>query len=99
MSVSNAQRLVTKQDLKDFYDGILPYLGGCPTTTLSQTLSAGSTSVTFANVPATSGSIVEVGTSKAGLEYNDITVSGSSYTVTFDAQSSAVTVYLVITEV
>ena len=28
MSVTNPERIVTKQDLKDFYDGILPYLGG-----------------------------------------------------------------------
>ncbi len=28
MSLSNPERIVTKQDLKDFYDGILPYLGG-----------------------------------------------------------------------
>lgn len=28
MTMQNPERLVTKQDLKDFYDGILPYLGG-----------------------------------------------------------------------
>lgn len=28
MSVQNPDRVVTKQDLKDFYDDILPYLGG-----------------------------------------------------------------------
>ena len=30
MSVQNPERVVTKQDLKDFYDGIFPYLGGMP---------------------------------------------------------------------
>lgn len=30
MSVQNPERVVTKQDLKDFYDGILPYLGSFP---------------------------------------------------------------------
>ncbi len=28
MSVQHPERVVTKQDLKDFYDSILPYLGG-----------------------------------------------------------------------
>jgi hypothetical protein len=73
--------------------------GGSATTILSETLSAGSTSVTFSNVTVTSGSIIEVGTSVPGLEYVNLTVNGSSYTVTFNAQSEAITVYLVITEV
>ena len=30
MSVQNPERVVTKQDLADFYQGILPYLGGMP---------------------------------------------------------------------
>lgn len=98
MSVTNGQRLVTKQDLKDFYDGILPYLGGSPFTVMSQTLSAGSTSVAFSDVPS-GNVIINVGTSKPGLEYSGISISGSTYTVSFAAQSDAVTVYLVITEV
>lgn len=73
--------------------------GTVPITKYSQTLTAGSTSVTFSNVTTTSDSIVEVATSVAGLEYNAITNSGSSYTVTFDAQASNVTVYLLVTEV
>lgn len=68
-------------------------------TQYSQTLTAGSTSVTFNNVTTTANSIVEVATSVAGLEYNAITNSGSSYTVTFDVQNSNVTVYLIVTEV
>lgn len=73
--------------------------GDAPITKYSQTLSAGSTSVTFTNVTTTANSIVEVATSVAGLEYNSITNSGTSYTVTFDAQGSSVTVYLLVTEV
>lgn len=73
--------------------------GTVPITKYSQTLSAGSTSVTFTGVTTTANSIVEVATSVSGLEYNAITNSGSSYTVTFDAQSSNVTVYLLVTEV
>jgi len=30
MSIQNGERLVTKQDLADMYQGILPYLGGMP---------------------------------------------------------------------
>ena len=30
MSVQNPERVVTKQDLADFYQCILPYLGGMP---------------------------------------------------------------------
>ena len=73
--------------------------GDVPITVYSQTLSAGSTSVTFSNVTTTANSIIEVGTSKPGLEYNSITNSGSSYTVTFDSQSSSETIYLLVTEV
>lgn len=68
-------------------------------TIYSQTLLAGATSVTFTNVTTTANSSVQVGTSVAGLDYNDITQSGTSYTVTFDSQASNVTVYLLITEV
>ncbi len=73
--------------------------GDVPITVYEQTLTAGSTSVTFTNVTTTSDSIVEVGTSVAGLEYNALTNSGTSYTVTFDAQASNVTIYLIVTEV
>lgn len=73
--------------------------GDVPITVYEQTLTAGSTSVTFTNVTTTSDSLVYVGTSVAGLEYDDITQSGTSYTVTFDAQASNVTIYLIVTEV
>lgn len=73
--------------------------GEVPITKYSQTLSAGSTSVTFTGVTTTANSIVEVATSVSGLEYNSISVSGTSYTVTFDAQASNVTIYLIVTEV
>lgn len=73
--------------------------GTVPITKYSQTLSAGSTSVTFTGVTTTANSIVEVATSVSGLEYNSISVSGTSYTVTFDSQASNVDVYLLVTEV
>lgn len=73
--------------------------GDAPITKYAQTLSAGSTSVTFTNVSTTANSIVAVATDVSGLEYNSISVSGTSYTVTFDAQASDVEVYLLVTEV
>lgn len=73
--------------------------GTVPITKYSETLSSGNTSVTFSDVTITSNSIIEVGTSVPGLEYNSISNSGSSYTVTFDAQNSDVTVYLLVMEV
>lgn len=68
-------------------------------TVYSQTLTAGSTSVTFNNVTTTANSLVNVATSVPDLEHNNMTNSGNSYTVTFDAQSSNITVYLIVTEV
>lgn len=68
-------------------------------TVYIKTLSANATSVTFTDVSATSVSMIQVGTSVPGLDYNTISKSGSSYTVTFDSQSSSVIVYLIVTEV
>jgi hypothetical protein len=73
--------------------------GTVPITKYTQTLTAGTTSVTFTGVTTTANSIVEVATSVSGLEYNSISVSGTSYTVTFDSQASNVDVYLLVTEV
>lgn len=82
-------------------NGVLPNASGnvVLNTVYEQTLTAGATSVTFTNVTTTSDSLVYVGTSVTGLEYNDLTQSGTSYTVTYDAQASNVTIYLIVTEV
>ena len=73
--------------------------GTVPITKYNETLTAGTTSVTFTDVVTTASSIVQVATDDPDLEYNSITNSGTSYTVTFDAQASNVTVYLLVTEV
>ena len=73
--------------------------GTVPITTYSKTLTAGITSVTFTGITTTANSIVEVGTSEPGLEYITLTNSGTSYTVTYEAQASDVTIYLIVTEV
>lgn len=68
-------------------------------TVLSQTLSAGSTTVTFTNIPTSGNYIIEFATS-AGINYTEIDLSTSGQvTLTFDVQSAAVTVYCDIKEV
>jgi len=58
----------------------------------SQTLAAGSTSVTFTGIPTTGDYIVDIFTS-TGIGYNELVPSGSSLTVNFDEQSDSVTVF------
>lgn len=68
-------------------------------TVLSQTLSAGSTTVTFTNIPTSGNYIIEFATS-AGINYTEIDLSTSGQvTLTFEEQSAAVTVYCDIKEV
>lgn len=63
-------------------------------TYLSATLSVGSTTVTFNNSILTGNKPVNVYTSVPGLNYTNISYSGTSITLTYEKQSSAVTVYL-----
>lgn len=65
-------------------------------TVMSATLSSGSTSVTFSDVPTSGNKVISILTSKIGLEYDSVSQSGSTVTVTFPSQSSSVTVYLKI---
>ena len=63
--------------------------------TFTATLSANATSVTFTGLPTSGNYIYDIFTSKAGLCYNSINdATSGQITVTYDAQSSAVTVYL-----
>ena len=77
-------------------------LTGKPTipsvTHLSQTLTAGQTSVTFTSAEIKSTSMVDVYTSVAGLAYVSMTGSVGAVTVTFEAQLSDITVTLEIKE-
>lgn len=69
-------------------------------TIKTATLAAGATSVTFTGVPTTGNNTIDVYTSKAGLDYTAVDDSTAGTLVyTFEAQSAAVTVYLVIKEV
>ena len=64
------------------YTGIyLPY------TELTGTLTTGSTSITFTNVAITTSSTIDVYTD-GNIDYNSITVTTGSVTITFDAQST-----------
>ena len=78
----------------------LLYATGGKATIQKATLAAGATTVTFTNIPTTGINTIEVYTSKAGLEYTavDDTTAGS-LVYTFEAQSSDVTVYLVIRDI
>ena len=70
------------------------------TTVKTATLAAGSTTVTFTQIPTTGDNLIDVYTDVAGLEYTAVDDStAGQLTYTFEAQESAVTVYLVIREV
>lgn len=66
-------------------------------TTLSQTLLAGDTTVTFTGIPTTGTNKITICTSVAGVNYLslDDTTSGQ-LTITFSPQSVPVTVYVMI---
>lgn len=99
MSVQNGERLATKQDLADMYQGILPYLSGGGSTVLLQTLIAGDTSVTFSNLPTNGNFVINFYTS-TGINYNAInTATAGQVTLTYEAQSINVTVFCEIKEV
>lgn len=68
-------------------------------TVLSQTLAVGSTTVTFSNLPTTGNHLVRF-YNNAGINYEEIDTSVSGQvTLTFEAQSSALTVNCEIKEV
>lgn len=97
VSYDNTTSGLTATNVQDAIDEVYGDMPAEPTV-YEQTLVAGNTSVVFSNVTTTSSSIVDVGTSVAGLDYNNISVSGTTYTVTYDAQASNVTIYLIVTE-
>lgn len=68
-------------------------------TIYNETLSSGSTSVTFTGLPTTGDFVFDIYTSKAGLDYSSIMTSSGSITLTYESQSSDVTVYLRVGEV
>ena len=98
VSYDNTTSGLTATNVQDAIDEVY---GDMPTepTVYTQTLVAGNTSVAFTDVETTANSVVEVGTSVAGLDYNSISVSGTTYTVSFDTQASNVTVYLIVSEI
>lgn len=59
---------------------------------LSATLAAGSTQVTFTNSNFDSNTLFDVYTSSYGVNPTAMSLSGTTLTLTFDAQSAAVTV-------
>ena len=63
---------------------------------LTQTLTVGNTTVTFTNSAISGNSVIDVYTDKAGLDYTSITAGTGSVTITYESQSSDVTVMLMI---
>lgn len=64
---------------------------------MQKTLAAGATTVTFTGVPTTGTNIIDVYTSMTGLDYVEISDNGAgTIVVTYEAQSSAVAVFLKI---
>lgn len=61
---------------------------------LSATLAAGSTQVTFTNSNFKSNTFFDVYTSKFGVNPTAMTLSNTTLKLTFDSQSTAVTVYV-----
>lgn len=61
---------------------------------LSATLAAGSTQVTFTNSNFTSSTYFDIYTSVYGVSPTEVTLTGTTLKLTFDAQSAAVTVKL-----
>lgn len=101
MSLSNPKLPVTEERLQEFYHKILPYLGGSdPTTTiLTQTLTEGSTTVTFTNIPTEGDYLIDFYTSN-GISHTAMdTSTEGQVTLTFKPQESDITVFCEIKEV
>jgi hypothetical protein len=92
-AVDNPTRQITKQDLRDFYDEIYPYLGGGRSSTVkTATLTAGSTSVTFTGIPTSGNNVIDFYTT-TGINYIAInTATAGQVTLTYEAQLSDVLV-------
>ena len=84
----NGNKKTLKSSISQISEKVIADYG----TWLSATLSAGSTSVTFTDASIGANSIIDVYTSVGNVVYTGISVSGTSCTVTFPAQSSAITV-------
>ena len=65
-------------------------------TTLTSTLSAGSTSLIFSNSVITTSSTIDLYTDKYGVNPTNVVVETGKMTLTFDTQSSAISVKAVI---
>lgn len=77
-------------------DAIMEQIEALKPTVLTQTLASGATSVTFTGIPTTGNNVVDF-YAENGANYTDIDVSTPGTAVlTYDAPSSAVTIYCVI---
>ena len=86
MPVQNPERVVTKQDLKDFYDGIRPYLGGGSGGGGADAL-ADLSDVTLSSL-ASGDALAYNGTKWENTALSDVATSGESADVTYDNTTS-----------
>ena len=63
---------------------------------LTKTLNAGATSLVFTNAAITTDSTIDLYTSKYGVSPSGVTVGSGTITLTFEAQSAAVNVKVVV---
>ena len=78
-------------------NGVWNDVNGYETSTvLTATLPASSTTISFTNSIISSNKMIDVYTNVPGLNYTDISVSGTTLTLTFEAQSMDISVKLLI---
>lgn len=71
--------------------------GGTPSVTLTETLEAGETSITFTDAAITTNSKIEVLTSDINVRPNNATISTGTMTLFFTAQANDLTVQVEVT--
>ena len=86
MPVQNPERVATKQDLKDFYDGIRPYLGGGSGGGGADAL-ADLSDVTLSSL-ASGDALAYNGTKWENTALSDVATSGESADVAYDNTTS-----------
>lgn len=93
---ANPQDASTESLTKIGIGGTVYAVSGDSATVLTSTLSAGSTSLTFSNVAITTTAMYDVYADKYGFTPTNITITTGQAVLTFEAQSSNVSVKLVI---
>lgn len=94
---SNVYAIEDSQTSQKYWDVLSP-ISGPKVTYKTGTLTSGSTTITFTGMPTSGNNVIDFFTS-TGINYTAISQSSGSVTLTFDAQSTDVTVTCRIEEV